>query len=128
LPCYLFPHPRNSAISVDSTPNPDRQEGDCNRVYLSHLGDCGRRQWINPLVGCLYFLSLAIFTTFSQGPVLFFRVLSTQKEFDHRALLTAFFLAGKCRITVVLSFWRRKPPCDINYSCGVDGSTLGSIL
>jgi hypothetical protein len=41
--------------------------------------------------------------------------------------LTVFFLARKCRITVVLSFRRPLTPCGINYTYDVDGSIVGSI-
>ena len=51
----------------------------------------------------------------------FLGVLSIQKESDHRGFFDSFLLASKCRITVVLSFWRLYRLAATNYKFGADG-------
>jgi hypothetical protein len=56
----------------------------------------------------LLFLSFASLTTFNEMAFAVPLVLYDQKELLTAASLTVFFQAWKCRITVVLSLWRRE--------------------
>ena len=66
----------------------------------------------------------ASFASLREMPLPFRGVLSTQKESSTEASSTVIFLARKCRITVVLSFWRLYRLAATNHKYGVDGRLL----